>query len=234
MRSSSCVRSSSSSSSAANAAGVATAGIGGGEGGRGLHKANADKSTTYQEISSATIRNGQRHRVRKGKVLGSRWRTRKNQVDKPLLSVLGLTQADCRTSRPTTANVSFSSRHTITTHEHVDSTPPATCLQLAGRSGAQGYPGSPNSLIPRSVISENPGIDITSSKEASWDRLKPGPLRDLRVKATRLGSSSGRCSASFTRPSSTCGVMLAPATPTRGGASTIFSRVGAPDADPSS
>jgi hypothetical protein len=52
--SSSRVRSSSYSSSTATVVGVSAAGLGGGGVGRGLHKANTDKSTTHQET---TIRN---------------------------------------------------------------------------------------------------------------------------------------------------------------------------------
>jgi hypothetical protein len=95
------------------------------------------------------------------------------------------------------ANVSFNSRCMVTTREHVDYAPPATCLQLAGRSGPRGYPGSPSSLVPRSAILEDLGTDITSSKVASWDVLKSGPLKDPRIKATRPGASSGQGSTSF-------------------------------------
>jgi hypothetical protein len=59
---------------------------------------------------------------------------------------------------------------------------PITCLQLAGRNGAQGYPKNPSSPVPRSRISKDPGIDITSFQEASQGELEPVPLRDLGAK----------------------------------------------------
>jgi hypothetical protein len=59
---------------------------------------------------------------------------------------------------------------------------PITCLQLAGRSGAQGYPKNPSSPVPRSRISKDPGIDITSFQAASQGELEPVPLRDLGAK----------------------------------------------------
>jgi hypothetical protein len=57
-------------------------------------------------------------------------------MKKPLLFILGLAQAGHRTSRLTMTNISFSSRRAVATHEHINSAPPATCLQLAGRCGA--------------------------------------------------------------------------------------------------
>jgi hypothetical protein len=53
-------------------------------------------------------------------------------IEKPLLSVLGLTRAGSKTSRQTKTNVSFSSRRIVAMCEHVDSTPPATSFQLVG------------------------------------------------------------------------------------------------------
>jgi hypothetical protein len=77
-------------------------------------------------------------------------------------------------------------------------------------------------------------MHITSSKTASRDGPKPGPLGDLGVMVTGPDASSGRGFASFVRPSSTHGVALAPTAPIRGAASIVFSCTDAPGADPSS
>jgi hypothetical protein len=77
-------------------------------------------------------------------------------------------------------------------------------------------------------------MDIKSSKMASQDVPKLGPLKDPVVKATGPGASLDRGSTSFARPPSTHGVALAPTTPTGGGASTILSLAGAPGANPPS
>jgi hypothetical protein len=68
--------------------------------------------------------------LEKGKVSGTRRRTGENHVKKPFLSILRVTRAGCRTSRPTKANVSFSSRHTVATREHVSSAPPPLASSL--------------------------------------------------------------------------------------------------------
>jgi hypothetical protein len=75
-------------------------------------------------------------------------------------------------------------------------------------------------------------MDITSSKMASWDGLKPDPLRDQGVRITGLGTSSGRGSASFTQLPPTLGVASAAAT-TKEGTSVIFPYADAPGANPS-
>jgi hypothetical protein len=139
---------------------------------------------------------------------------------KLLLSILGMTWASCRTSRPTMVNVSISSWCVIATHEHINSAPPGTCLQRAGRSCALGQPGSPNSPTPKFTISKDPGADPTPSEVVSWGGLKQGPHEDPRIKAAPSGASSGRGSTSFTRPSLTHGVRLAPAASTGTGAVT--------------
>jgi hypothetical protein len=41
-------------------------------------------------------------------------------------------------------------------------------------------------------MSKEPGTDGTSSKAASWDKLKPGSLKDLGVKIARIGASTAR------------------------------------------
>jgi hypothetical protein len=41
-------------------------------------------------------------------------------------------------------------------------------------------------------MSKDPGTYGTSSKVASWDKLKPGSLEDLGVKIARIGASTTR------------------------------------------
>jgi hypothetical protein len=76
-------------------------------------------------------------------------------------------------------------------------------------------------------------MDITSSKMASQDGLKPDPLRDLGDRITKPGASSGRGSASFTQLPPTLGVASVAAT-TKEGTSVVFPYADAPRADPSS
>jgi hypothetical protein len=80
-------------------------------------------------------------------------------------------------------SVSFSSQRMVPTCEHVNSTPPSTCPQLAGSSGAQGYPSSPGTPVPRSTMLKDPKTSITSTKAASRDELKLGPVEVPKTKA---------------------------------------------------
>jgi hypothetical protein len=89
------------------------------------------------------------------------------------------------------ANASISSRCVVATREDVNSTPPATCLQLADRSDALWQPGGPGSLAPKSMISKDPEADPTPSEAVSRGGLKPGLVGDPGINEAPLGVSSG-------------------------------------------
>jgi hypothetical protein len=96
-----------------------------------------------------------------------------------------------RTSRPSMANVSVSSWCVVATRGHINSTPPTTCLQLAGRSNALGQPSSSSSPAPKSTISKDLRADSASSEAVSRGGLKLGTLEGLQIKAASSGVFSG-------------------------------------------
>jgi hypothetical protein len=83
------------------------------------------------------------------------------------------------------ASVSHSSRRTVATYEHASSVPPTICPESAGKQGARGNPGSPNSSFPWTTASEDPGADGMSPMVAFWDGLDSGSL-DVSTRAISL------------------------------------------------
>jgi hypothetical protein len=98
-----------------------------------------------------------------------------------------------------------------TNHGHLCT--PTTCPQSEGKGGAQEYPGSPSSPLPRSTMSNDPGTKDTSSKAASQDGLRPVSLEGPGSKAAQEGAPVDQGSAPFIRPSLVCDDVLAPAAP---------------------
>jgi hypothetical protein len=54
-----------------------------------------------------------------------------------------------------------------------------------GKRGAQGNPGSPNSLFLRATTSKDSGVDSMSPTTAFWDGLEVAPL-DISTHAVSL------------------------------------------------
>jgi hypothetical protein len=109
-----------------------------------------------------------------------------------------------------------------TNHGHLCT--PTTCPQSEGKGGAQEYPGSPSSPLPRSTMSNDPGTKDTSSKAASQDGLRPVSLEGPGSKAAQEGAPVDQGSAPFIRPSLVCDDVLAPAAPVWACASAFLPR----------
>jgi hypothetical protein len=124
--------------------------------------------------------------------------------------------------------ISFSKRITVTTCEHANLAPPATCPQPACRGGAWGYPGSSSSLFPRSIVPCDLRIYGTSSKAASQDGLRPSSLEVPKGKEGWPSASIDQGSDPFTRPPPARDDTWALAPPVKTCASIIFSHAGAP------
>jgi hypothetical protein len=160
-------------------------------------------------------------------VLTRRVRTGRSQVERLFfLPVFRLTQADCRTSRPTMASVSHSSRCMVSTCEAASSAPPATCPQPMGKRGARGNPNA--------TTSEYLGADEVSPTMAFWDGLESGPLEDPKVKAAQPDAPTDQGLASFAQPRLARGHTLAPVARIKADVSIMFPHTGTSGTVPSS
>jgi hypothetical protein len=111
---------------------------------------------------------------------------------------------------------------------------PALCPQPAGKRGAWGNPGNPNSTFPRVTTSEDPGADGVSPTVAFRDGMESGPLEDPKVKAARPDAPIDRGLASFAKLPPARGDTLMHVAPIEADVSIMLPHAGASGTVPSS